>query len=103
MKFLSRLVLLSLLLIVAGCPVFAQQQLTISGSTCVTPGTQYTYTMGGNFTGSTSVTWTCSGGSFVGSSSGTGLIHCTIVWNDASQGSINVTATGLTGSPSNGA
>jgi RHS repeat-associated protein len=54
-------------------------QMSISGPTCVTAGTQYNYTIAGNWTNSTNMSWSVEGGTISGSASGTPLpqIHVT--------------------------
>ena len=56
-------------------------QMGISGPTCVTAGTQYSYTISGDWTNSTSMTWTVVGGTISGSSSGTPLPQITVTWS----------------------
>lgn len=77
-------------------------QMSISGPTCIVAGTQYTYTIAGNWTNSTTMTWTVNGGSISGNSSGTPLpqVHVTftgagyvkvVTSNPTSSTTLNVT------------
>ncbi len=70
---------------------------SISGPTCVISGTQYTYTYGGNWTGSTNMVWTITGsGTFSGSSSGTPLPQVHVTWTGS--GTLKIVTTNPTAS-----
>ncbi len=74
-------------------------QMSISGPTCVTAGTQYTFTISGNWTNSTNMVWSITGGgTFSGSSSGTPCVQVHVTWT--SGGTLKVTTTNPTSSPS---
>lgn len=99
----QRACFVSLPLLLAGSTVFGQ--MSITGPTCAVTGTQYTYTIAGNWTSSTAMTWTVTGGTISGSNSGTPLpqIHVTFTasgtvkvttTNPTSSTTVNVTATG---------
>ncbi len=58
---------------------------SISGTTCVVPGTSYQYTFGGSWTSSTTMNWSVSGGVITGTyntyQSGTPLVRIYVTWN----------------------
>lgn len=60
----------------------ALAQVSINGTTCASSGTQYTYTISGNWNNSTTMSWSISGsGSFTsGSSSGTPCPQVYVTW-----------------------
>lgn len=64
-------------LLCAALPIsgFAQ---TVSGPTCPTISTQYTYTFGGSPTMTTNFTWTVTGGTITSGGSGVGFSHMSI-------------------------
>ncbi len=72
----------------------AYTQWTISGPTCVTVGTQYTYTISGSWTNSTQMTWTVSNGT--GSASGTPLPQIHVTWSGS--GTVQINTSNPTGS-----
>jgi RHS repeat-associated protein len=84
---------LSWLLIFSLSAVSSYSQVTISGPTCVTPGTQYTYTIAGSWTNSTTMTWSVAGGT--GSASGTPLPQIHVTWSTG--GTVRVVTTGSGG------
>ncbi|HLY68678.1 MAG TPA: DUF6443 domain-containing protein, partial [Puia sp.] len=55
-------------------------QVGITGATCVVPGTQYTYTISGNWNSTDLMTWTATNGTFTGVSSGTPCVQVTVTW-----------------------
>jgi len=76
-------------------------QMSISGPTCVLAGTQYTYTIAGNWTSSTNMVWSLTGsGTFSGSTSGTPLPQVHVTWNSGTTGTLKVTTTNPSSSPS---
>ena len=79
-------------------PVLAQ--MSITGPTCVVAGTQYTYTIAGNWTNSTSMTWSVTGGAISGSSSGTPLPQVHVTWSTGGTPTIKVTTTNPSSNPS---
>ncbi|HEV2354290.1 MAG TPA: hypothetical protein VGR89_08605, partial [Puia sp.] len=72
----------------------------ISGPTCVVNGTQYTYTITGNWTNSTTMTWTVTNGTISGNSSGTPLPQVHITWNTPTTGTVHVSTSNPSGSAS---
>ena len=83
-----------------GVPAWSYAQFTISGPTCVTDGTQYTYTISGNWTNGTTMTWSVTGGTISGSNSGTPLVQVHITWNTTTTGTVQVNCSNPTGSGS---
>ena len=73
-------------------------QFSITGSTCITPGTQYTYTIAGNWSPSTTMTWIATNGTISGSSSGKPLPQVHVTWSG--NGSLTVHCTTPTGTGS---
>src|SRR5579863_8801937 len=71
---------------------FAQ---SISGTTCVAAGSQNQYTLSGTWTSST-LTWTVTGGTINGSSSGTNLTQITVTWGGSGTGTVSVATTSPT-------
>lgn len=90
----KKILFLGLALVSCTTPLFSQ--MSITGPTCVTAGTQYTYTIAGNWTSSTNMNWSQTTGTISGSTSGTPLpqIHVTFT----TSGSVHVTTTNPTGS-----
>jgi len=90
----KKILFLGLALLSCTTPLFSQ--MSITGPTCVTAGTQYTYTIAGNWTSGTNMNWSQTTGTISGSTSGTPLpqIHVTF----SSSGSVNVTTTNPSGS-----
>ncbi len=83
-------------------PFFFKQgfsQISITGPTCVQAGTSYQYTIAGNWTGSTSMTWNITGGVITGttntSTSGTPKPNIYITWS--SSGNVKLTTSNPTG------
>src|SRR5579863_1756840 len=74
-----------------GSPAWSYAQYSISGANCVVSGTQYTYTVGGNWTNYCTMTWSVTNGTFSGSSSGTPLPQTHITWNTSTTGLVQVT------------
>ncbi|HXB32683.1 MAG TPA: DUF6443 domain-containing protein, partial [Puia sp.] len=68
---------------------------TISGTTCAASGTAYQYTLSGTWTSST-LTWSATGGTISGSSSGTNLTQITVTWGGSGTGTVSVTTTSPT-------
>ena len=97
-KFFLRIILfLGILFTIISSESFGQ--MSISGPTCVSTGTQYTYTISGNWTNSTNMVWSITGGgTFSGSSSGTPCVQVHVTWS--SGGTLKVTTTNPTSSPS---
>ena len=75
-------------------------QMSITGPTCPAVGTQYTYTIAGNWTNSTSMTWSVTNGTITGSSSGTPLPHVTVTFTSLGAATVSVTTTTPSGSAS---
>ncbi len=73
--------ILTLLLSVAGFWQTGKSQMVITGPTCVVAGTQYTYTVSGNWNSSTHMVWSVSNGTINGSSSGTPLPQIHVTWS----------------------
>ena len=70
--------------------IFAQAP-SITGPTCVSTGTQYTYTISGNWNSSTSMNWSVSAnGTISGSSSGTPLPQIHVTWNSGTSGTVSL-------------
>jgi RHS repeat-associated protein len=79
----------------------ALSQMSIGGPTCVLTGTQYTYTISGNWTNGTTMNWVVSsGGTINGSSSGTPLPQIHVTWNSGTSGTVQAYTTSPTSSPS---
>ena len=77
----------------------AYSQMSINGPTCVTQGTQYTYTISGNWTNSTTMTWSVTSGTINGSSSGTPLPQIKVTWSSTmTTGTVSVVTSNPTGS-----
>ncbi len=77
-----RKLLLILLLVFTG--FLGKSQVNISGPTCVNPSTQYQYTISGNWSQGTNMSWCISGGTIVGYGtcrSGTPLPSVQVTWN----------------------
>ena len=75
----------------------AFSQMSISGPTCVAAGTPYPYSIsGGSWTNFTTMTWTSSGGSITGSSSGTPLSTVYVTFTQS--GRVNLSTSNPTGS-----
>ena len=75
-------------------------QMSISGPTCVNPSTQYQYTISGNWGSGTSMTWTVTNGTIVGSSSGTPLPSIHVTWTSGQTiGTVKVSTTNPTSAP----
>src|SRR5580658_9503761 len=69
---------------------------SITGTTCVNTTTAYQYTLSGTWTSST-LTWSVTGGTISGSSSGTDLTQITVTWSGSGTGTVNVTTSSPTG------
>src|SRR5580704_7936192 len=96
-SFLShRFVALSTLLFFCVC---AQAQFSITGTTCVVAGTQYQYVIAGNWTSSTTMTWSVTGGTINGSYTGTPLPRVYVTWTSGG-GTVSVTTSNPNGSAS---
>jgi RHS repeat-associated protein len=82
----------------------ASSQLSITGNTCVaTNGTQYQYTISGNWTSSTTMTWSLTNGVIAGTSnamkSGTPVPTIYVIWNSGvTSGKVTLTTSNPTGS-----
>ena len=81
----SRLILLQLFVIATLLPFFARANkpfvsYSITGQTCIAPGTVYSYAMS-PIGSSGYMTWTIQGGSFTGVSSGSNLYSVSVTWN----------------------
>ena len=77
----------------------ASAQVSISGTTCANSGTQYTYTIAGNWNSSTFMSWSITGaGTFSGSSSGTPCPQVHVTWTGS--GTLHVTCSNPSGSAS---
>jgi RHS repeat-associated protein len=74
-------------------------QMSITGPSCVVAGTQYVYTIGGNWTPSTHMVWSVSGGTFSGSSSGTPCPQVHVTWTTGSSRTISVSTTNPSSNP----
>src|ERR1700722_5699113 len=83
-----------------GFPAWCYAQFTISGPTCVVAGTQYTYTISGSWTNSTTMNWTVANGTISGSSSGTPLPQVHITWSTTTTGVVQVNCSNPSGSGS---
>jgi hypothetical protein len=95
-SLLHRCVVVSLLLF---CKLHSFAQMSITGTTCGIAGTQYQYVIAGNWTNSTTMTWSISGsGTINGSSSGTPLPRIFVTWSGTGSRTVNVTTTTPTGS-----
>jgi hypothetical protein len=68
---------------------------SITGTTCVNTTTGYQYTLSGTWTSST-LTWSVTGGTISGSSSGTNLTQITVTWSGSGTGTVSVTTTSPT-------
>lgn len=76
-------------------------QMSISGNTCANKGSSQTYTIAGNWSGQTYMSWSVSGGTISGSSSGTPLPHITVIWSSSfTTGSVSVTTSNPSGNAS---
>src|SRR6185437_1414714 len=93
----KRILILLMILFTLGQKSFSQ--MSITGSNCVVAGTQYTYTISGNWTSGTHMTWTASGGTFSGSSSGTPCPQVHVTWTTGSSRSISVSTSNPTSNP----
>lgn len=91
-KFRSITILLALLGLLG--PVVAFSQLSITGPTCVAPGSQNTYTISGNWSSSNTMDWVVQGGTIVGSYTGTPLPHVTVQFSQGGYVSVNMTLNG---------
>ncbi len=80
------------LLLIGWLPGSAQ---SISGTTCVAASSQNQYTLSGTWTSST-LTWSVTGGTINGSSSGTDLTQITVTWGSSGTGTVSVTTTSPT-------
>src|SRR5580700_8321222 len=68
---------------------------SITGTTCAASGTQYQYTLSGTWTSST-LTWSVTGGTISGSSSGTDLTQITVTCGGSGAGTVSVATTSPT-------
>src|SRR5579871_2123161 len=92
---------LSILIVILSSTQLAKGQYSITGATCVVAGTQYTYTISGNWNNNTQMSWVITGGTISGPTSGTPLPQVHVTWTSSgtlqvnvppsSGGSINVT------------
>ena len=78
---------------------------SISGTTCVTPGTSYTYTFSGSWNGTTTMQWCVTNGTITGGSgncrTGKPLVQVQVVWNSGvSSGTLSISNTSPTASAS---
>src|SRR5580692_7928609 len=79
--------------------VLAIAQTSITGDTCAIPGTQYMYVIAGDYSDNTTMTWSVTGGTIVGSYTGTPLPRIYVSWN-VGGGTLSVTTTTPTGNAS---
>src|SRR5690348_4409785 len=78
----------------------ANAQMSITGTTCVFSGTQYTYTISGNWNSGTHMSWSVSSnGTISGSTSGTPLPQIHVTWNSGTSGTVYLTTTNPSSSP----
>src|SRR5580765_8588378 len=92
--------LLSIIIVTFLCQ-FTNGQMSISGPTCALPNTNYTYTISGNWTNSTSMTWSVTHGTIIGSSSGTPRPQITVSWSSSfSSGTVSLTTSNPSSNPS---
>lgn len=76
-------------------------QMSITGPTCANPGSSQTYTIAGNWTTSTTMSWTVTGGTITSSSSGTPDPQIHVTWSSSfSFGTVKVTTSNPSGSAS---
>src|SRR3954470_4855844 len=73
--------------LIINCIVFAKfvsAQVSISGPTCVNAGTEYQYTISGNWNTSTNMNWCLTGGLISGTTntckSGTPVVSILVIW-----------------------
>jgi hypothetical protein len=74
-------------------------QMSITGPTCVVAGTQYVYTIGGNWTVNTHMVWSISGGTFSGNNSGTPFPQVHVTWTAGANRYIGVSTTNPSSNP----
>lgn len=99
MTYLKKALLPIALVLVFLEPAFSQT-MSISGPTCVVGGAQYSYTISGPWSMSTSMTWSVSGGVINGSSVGTPLPQIHVTWNAGiTTGWVRVNTSNPTSSP----
>src|SRR6516165_649967 len=93
MKLLRGCSILFALAAICILPAGGQAQVSINGPTCVATSTDYTYTISGNWNGSTWMTWCITGGyittTFNSCASGTPLPQVHVTWTSSS-GSVSL-------------
>src|SRR5579859_1583103 len=98
-RLILKRLLFTLITLVAGS-YGALSQISISGPVCINAGTQYSYTISGNWNTGMTMNWSVSGGVITGSNSGTPLPQIHVTWNS---GVANGTVTLSTSNPSGSA